>query len=84
MFYAVSTVFFSHFTTSKCLFYITDVNECNQTYNPCKHECRNSNGSFQCVCRAGYKIEEDKVSCKGTYNFLLHCNCTYTMYDLHM
>ena len=56
------------------LFDITDVNECKLSHVPCKQECRNTNGSFQCYCRPGYMLKEDNISCSGIV-FLIYFFC---------
>ncbi|NXO45570.1 HMCN1 protein, partial [Locustella ochotensis] len=35
--------------------YCSDIDEC-ESRDTCQHECRNSLGSFQCVCPAGYRL----------------------------
>ncbi|NWW25814.1 HMCN2 protein, partial [Falcunculus frontatus] len=35
--------------------YCIDLDEC-QTLNQCQHECRNSPGSYRCLCPAGYRL----------------------------
>lgn len=48
----------------------TDVDEC-LLRKPCQHECRNTIGSFQCLCPSGYQLLPNGRSCKGmekTYN----------------
>ncbi|NXU40296.1 HMCN2 protein, partial [Drymodes brunneopygia] len=35
--------------------YCIDLDEC-QTLNQCQHECRNSPGSYHCLCPAGYRL----------------------------
>ncbi|NXE93953.1 HMCN2 protein, partial [Menura novaehollandiae] len=35
--------------------YCIDLNEC-QTLNQCQHECRNSPGSYRCLCPPGYRL----------------------------
>ncbi|NXF86472.1 HMCN1 protein, partial [Eubucco bourcierii] len=35
--------------------YCSDVDEC-ETRDTCQHECRNTLGSYQCVCPAGYRL----------------------------
>lgn len=42
----------------------TDVDEC-QLRKPCQHECRNTVGSFQCLCPAGYQLLPNGRNCKG-------------------
>ncbi|MEQ2163058.1 hypothetical protein GOODEAATRI_026349, partial [Goodea atripinnis] len=38
------------------------VNECDN--NPCSQECVNIYGSFQCYCREGYYLKEDRHTCE--------------------
>ncbi|XP_039476218.1 hemicentin-1 [Oreochromis aureus] len=40
-----------------------DVDEC-LLRKPCQHECRNTIGSFQCVCPPGYQLLPNGRSCK--------------------
>ncbi|XP_072563615.1 hemicentin-1 [Paramormyrops kingsleyae] len=40
-----------------------DVDEC-QLWKPCQHECRNTLGSFQCLCPLGYQLLPNGRSCK--------------------
>lgn len=40
----------------------TDVNECSEL-RPCAHKCLNSQGSFRCLCRDGFKLTSDGRSC---------------------
>lgn len=42
----------------------TDVDEC-LLRKPCQHECRNTIGSFQCLCPPGYQLLPNGRSCKG-------------------
>ncbi|KAL3225696.1 hypothetical protein MRX96_025661 [Rhipicephalus microplus] len=41
-----------------------DINECEQTFPPCKSKCINTDGSYICGCEPGYILAEDKRSCK--------------------
>uniref|UniRef100_A0A3Q3L4X2 Uncharacterized protein n=1 Tax=Mastacembelus armatus TaxID=205130 RepID=A0A3Q3L4X2_9TELE len=40
-----------------------DVDECLQR-KPCQHECRNTIGSFQCLCPPGYQLLPNGRTCK--------------------
>ncbi|NXC20120.1 HMCN1 protein, partial [Corythaeola cristata] len=37
------------------MFLSTDIDEC-ETRDTCQHECRNTLGSYQCTCPAGYRL----------------------------
>ncbi|NXW75993.1 HMCN2 protein, partial [Hirundo rustica] len=43
------------FTPDPGQLYCVDVDEC-QTLNQCQHECRNSPGSYRCLCPTGYRL----------------------------
>ncbi|XP_042642365.1 hemicentin-2 [Tyto alba] len=42
----------------------TDLDEC-QTLNQCQHECRNSPGSYFCICPPGYRLLPNEKTCRG-------------------
>lgn len=42
-----------------------DIDECQQTPNPCAHQCRNVPGSFRCLCPPGTVLLGDGRSCAG-------------------
>ncbi|VAH98189.1 unnamed protein product [Triticum turgidum subsp. durum] len=37
-----------------------DINECNQSLNPCKGKCRNTVGSYTCFCSSGFRSDDPK------------------------
>ncbi|XP_073415578.1 hemicentin-2 isoform X1 [Dendrobates tinctorius] len=41
----------------------TDVDECRQR-SPCQHECRNTEGSYQCLCPSGYRLLPNNRNCQ--------------------
>ena len=46
-------------------FIFSDVNECDNTYHGCHHDCVNTNGSYVCICYDGFILTEDGRSCEG-------------------
>ncbi|XP_053395361.1 uncharacterized protein LOC123523940 isoform X4 [Mercenaria mercenaria] len=42
----------------KCI----DINECNDQQNLCQHECLNTDGSYECTCNYGYRINSRNSS----------------------
>ena len=72
---------FSKYYFSKyCLFLISlDFNECKLNNAGCEHVCNNTAGSFNCDCRAGFKLKADKMGCEGNNKYILskHYVCCY-------
>ena len=46
-----------------CIIVLLDTNECEA--NPCDQICKNTEGSFDCSCFMGYRLQEDGRSCLG-------------------
>ena len=44
---------------------LSDFNECSLNNAGCEHVCNNSAGSFNCDCRAGFKLKADMLGCEG-------------------
>ena len=44
---------------------LSDINECENNNGGCDHNCSNLIGSFECSCREGYELDEDKLTCNG-------------------
>ena len=42
-----------------------DVIECTTGVDGCEQECHNSNGSYTCSCRLGYRLHSDGQQCIG-------------------
>ena len=42
-----------------------DMDECVRGTAGCSHTCNNTVGSFQCFCRPGYVLGQDKQTCFG-------------------
>lgn len=52
------------------LFFISfiDINECIQAPHLCSlGRCENTEGSFLCICQAGFMASEDGTDCVGNY-----------------
>ncbi|XP_066250457.1 protein tolkin-like [Euwallacea similis] len=43
--------------------YFMDLDECAIRNGGCEHECTNTLGSFQCSCRTGFTLDENRKSC---------------------
>ena len=45
-----------------------DIDECAEGTAGCSHRCKNTVGSFQCLCPAGrIALEDDQETCVGEY-----------------
>lgn len=46
----------------------TDVDECATSIGEkCKYKCRNTPGSYECYCPAGYKLANFGSTCEGKF-----------------
>ena len=45
-----------------------DLDECAEGSDNCDHNCTNTQGSFECTCNVGYKLESDGSSCSGRHS----------------
>lgn len=49
-------------------FLYTDINECARADQlRCQQICFNTIGSYNCSCEDGYLLQEDGLTCEGTY-----------------
>ena len=56
--------------------FVSDFNECSLNNAGCEHVCNNTAGSFNCDCRAGFKLKADKMGCEGrTQSFVSVVSC---------
>ena len=60
-----------------CVFYL-DVNECNTNNGGCQHNCVNTDGSYECQCRSGYRFSSGH-SCTGMH-VKFACSCVLIEY----
>lgn len=52
------------------LFLVSDINECRSRRGGCNHMCRNTLGSYDCLCRGGYKLSTaDNKTCESKNAF---------------
>ena len=50
-----------------------DVNECEESNGGCKHQCKNTNGSYVCQCNKGFFLDGNGKTCSGTFERNLYC-----------
>jgi len=41
-----------------------DKDECSKNNGGCQHECLNSFGSYECQCRSGFVLHDNRHDCK--------------------
>lgn len=46
------------------LSFCTDIDEC-ENRDICQHECKNTFGSYQCICPPGYQLMLNGKTCQG-------------------
>nr|XP_021154607.1 bone morphogenetic protein 1 [Columba livia] len=44
--------------------FFSDKDECSKNNGGCQHECLNSFGSYECQCRSGFVLHDNKHDCK--------------------
>ena len=42
-----------------------DIIECSTGVNQCEQICQNTNGSYTCACRGGFRLKSDGLQCEG-------------------
>ena len=55
--------------------FLIDVDECAEGKHACPGECKNTDGSYECLCPKGYIINEAKTACVGKYACLVIREC---------
>ena len=49
-----------------------DINECTENVAICGiHTCSNTDGSYECICNAGYEVADDNQTCIGKYQIVM-------------
>lgn len=55
------------FKNNRC-FLFADIDECKVANGRCQHKCVNTEGSYYCQCRKGFKLAPDERRCRGNQN----------------
>ena len=42
-----------------------DIDECSTGVDRCEQVCQNTNGSYTCACRSGFRLKTDGLQCEG-------------------
>ena len=62
-------------------FVYSDIDECATDNGGCTHKCTNTKGSYECSCKDGYELADDKKGCNGKNEHIQymhrHVTCTY-------
>ena len=51
-------------------FIFTDIDECSDNNGGCSEQCVNTDESYHCTCKTGYKLKDDKKTCVGKFIIL--------------
>ena len=54
--------------TRRC--FLIDIDECYLNISGCEHYCSNTNGSYYCRCRPGFRLHTNNHSCEGKMSIL--------------
>ena len=58
--------------------YIVDIDECAEGTAGCSHRCKNTAGSYQCLCPEGrIALGDDQRTCIGEYVHVFGCAGRY-------
>ena len=52
-----------NFITIFYFLFVIDVNECVENISKCNQLCSNTQGSYICFCKRGYKLDSDNHTC---------------------
>ena len=47
---------------------VLDIDECTNSNGGCHHDCKNTVGSYHCLCQSGYILGANGHSCQGSYS----------------
>ena len=54
-----------------CTHNTTDIDECVLGRDSCTHNCRDTDGSYECGCPNGLRLADNSHVCEGKYE----CKC---------
>ena len=57
-----------------------DINECGEDNGGCNQTCLNIDGSFECSCNDGYKLDANGRTCSGKYCLI----CIIVLYPIQI
>lgn len=60
---------------------IADIDECGIRNGGCADKCVNKPGSYQCACRSGYKLADDKLTCSGIASTVRYLDSEFFLTD---
>ncbi|XP_069798458.1 hemicentin-1 [Narcine bancroftii] len=61
-----------------------DINECEKK-QPCQHDCKNTAGSYQCLCPSGYRLMPNGKACHDVDECLeqnIHCGANRMCFNM--
>ncbi|XP_059503813.1 hemicentin-1 isoform X2 [Stegostoma tigrinum] len=61
-----------------------DINEC-ENKEPCQHDCKNTPGSYQCLCPSGYRLMPNGKACHDIDECLeqnIHCGANHMCFNM--
>ena len=61
------------------MYILSDINECQKNNGGCSDQCVNTEGSYECVCPSGYKVQADQKTCEGMVADINKKYLTYCM-----
>lgn len=62
----------SNFNNNFIKLILAEIDECEVNNGGCDQDCKNTEGSYECACEAGYVLSSNKKTCLGKkFNSLL-------------
>ena len=66
--FLISHIYTLYYTYNRidqsCIAFHIDIDECSM-FSPCEQVCSNTVGSFKCLCRPGFVLQNDNTLCEG-------------------